>query len=173
MRADFVSGLIFVALAIVIYSVNWQTSYPPILGDPGSLVLPSAIAFAMACLGTLVAARSLLQLRASRRVDGDQVLNDGARRRAADRATLFSGFLTVLALLGYVLLLPYLGYFFATLIFFTSASWALGTHSWRATAGYLCGGFVVALVTYYALSRGLNILLPRGSLIIFLERLHA
>ncbi len=172
MRADMVAGLLFIALAIAIYSVNWQMSYPPMGGDPGSTVMPTAIAVCMGVLGALLAVRAAIAAMATRSLHQHQAPQVAAP--AVARAVLWrTGCCATLSLLGYVLLLPYLGYFIATTLFFTGAAWILGSHGKRAIVGYLIGGLLVASVTYFALSKGLNILLPRGSLVILLEQLHA
>lgn len=159
MRADSIAGVIFIALAIFIYSVNWQMTFEPALGDPGSTLLPSVVAVIMAVCGALLTFQALMKARMQPMPEKRQAPLEPPSVKNNFNLVL-AGSITTAALLGYVLLLPYLGYLVSTVLFFTAASWALGKHSLGATCIYLMAAVVVASVTYYALSRGLKISLP-------------
>lgn len=63
----------------------------------------------------------------------------------------------------YVLLLPKLGFIFASILFVSSLQWLLGPPLWRRLAGSLLIGIGTAVITYWIFEKYLYVFLPRAA----------
>lgn len=143
-------GLGFVALAGLLYSINWQWSAEPTLGDPGPLLLPNIMAVLIGLLGLSL----IIKPPPTPTAEVEEVLPGQLRP--------WRGAGACLCLLAYVLLLPYLGYSLATALFFGGTTWLLGELKPRSALVCSLIAVAVAVGSDYLLSEGLNINLPEG-----------
>jgi putative tricarboxylic transport membrane protein len=155
MHPDRIFGLGFIALAGVLYALNWQLTDAPTLGDPGPTLLPSVIAVAMALLGLRLTLKP---------APAEQPAEDNASSPALSRAQWLTGIGSVANLLAYVVLLPLLGYLLATLIFFTLGARLLGNPGVKLLGIYALAALAITAISYALLTGVLDIHLPTGAL---------
>jgi putative tricarboxylic transport membrane protein len=93
-----------------------------------------------------------------------------ARDRKKERTTITNRLqeyqptlLSFCLFLLYVLLLPKLGFLFATILFVSSLQWLLGKPVWRRLPGSLLIGIGTSVVTYWVFEKYLHVFLPRGA----------
>lgn len=143
-------GLATIGCSGLLYSIYWQDTLKPTLGDPGPMLLPGLIAVLLTLMGLILLVKPS--------TDGepeDETDNSGELRP-------WRGALSVVAILAYAWVMPNLGYTVSTALFFALSTWLLGRLSLRAGVQCCVIAVLVALATQYLLASVLNVSLPEG-----------
>lgn len=134
-------------------------------GTLGAGVFPKILFSILAILGTLLTINSIVKERkaksSSEQKPGEAPQSHDLLKNLSGYSYVFVGFLSVL---GYMLLMKYIGYTYSTLIFMPALMWILGPKNRRAmwiTASVTLG---VTFSIYLLFQKVFNIFLPEGEL---------
>ena len=168
MKSDIFFGPLFVIVSIYMYFQADELP-PSMYGTLGAGVFPKILFSLLAILGVILTINTVKILKKTK-VKSDESTTSGNGVTSAQTGVLvffsnysyvFTGFLSVLA---YMLLMKYLGYTFATLIFMPGLMWILGPKNLRSL-------WITALVTigvtfsiYLLFQSVFRIFLPPGEL---------
>jgi putative tricarboxylic transport membrane protein len=150
---DGISGLVVLAACAVLYALTFR-----IEGNP--LVAIGPAFYPRLALGVTAALAAMLVV-ADFRARGARA---AAPPRPAGKAPNYALVIaTFAAFIGYVVLLPYLGFRIATFVFVVVLrvllDWPTGAKAWT---GVIVLGALTTLVTWFAFEQYLAVLLPRG-----------
>lgn len=148
--ADRWFGLATIGCSGLLYSIYWQDTLQPTLGDPGPMLLPGLIAVLLTLMGLILLVKPSTEGEPEEEVD-----TPGEFRP-------WLGALSVVAILAYAWVLPNLGYAVSTAVFFALSTWLLGQLSVKAGVQCCIISVLVALATQYLLASVLNVSLPEG-----------
>lgn len=153
-HSDKIAGLAFIALAAGIYVVSADFPTVPGMPEPGPAFFPRVIAGLIGVLGVVLIVESVRNGEAhSHRIDRRGVVRIGG-------ATLL--------LVGYVAVMPYLGFVVDTALFLVVFMWFSGVRSPVATLVVAVG---VPVVLHYVFVSFLHVPLPEGSVVSVVEYL--
>ena len=169
MKEDKVIGLILIAFSVFMY-VQADRLPPALFGALGADLVPKMLFIALAICGAVLIAQSLIRERkakvsgvgfaASRTRTGAGLLLKTKALLGYYQYVIF-GFL---AFLAYVILMYYLGYPIATLIFLPVIMWVLGPRNKKSVVVIILTTLGVTFIIYYSFLKLLNVFLPEGSL---------
>ncbi|ROQ20968.1 putative tricarboxylic transport membrane protein [Marinimicrobium koreense] len=143
-------GLATIGCSGLLYSIFWQDTLKPTLGDPGPTLLPGLIAVLLTLMGLILLIRPPTDREPAEETD-----NAGTFRP-------WRGAFSIVAVLAYAWVLPNLGYAVSTAVFFALSTWLLGRLSLRAGVQCCLIAILVAVATHYLLASVLNVSLPEG-----------
>ncbi len=143
-------GLATIGCSALLYSIYWQETLKPTLGDPGPMLLPGLIAVLLTLMGLI-----LLIKPSADSEPADETDSSGELRP-------WRGALSVVTILAYAWVMPNLGYAVSTALFFALSTWLLGRLSLKAGVQCCVIAVLVALATQYLLASVLNVSLPEG-----------
>jgi len=154
MGRDGVAGLLLLALSILLAIQTREIPRSPFL-PLGADFLPQVLLAILAAGGLLLLVQDLLRHRRQR-----------APREGLSRFRDVPGTIPAIfaAFAGYVLLMPTLGFFLATLAFVAVAQVLLGPYRPRDLPRIALVAVGTATLTYMIFERYLHVLLPRGVL---------
>lgn len=141
-------GLATLSFSGLLYSIHWQKTLEPTLGDPGPTLLPTIVAALMTLLGLLLLFKPTRSTEAADEPEGIWRPVRGAA--------------SVAAVLLYAWVLPNLGYAVSTALFFAATTWLLGRLTLKKAGMCVVTAVLVALATNYLLASVLNVSLPQG-----------
>jgi len=168
MREDKVIGLILIAFSIFMY-IQADRLPPAMFGTLGAGFVPKILFCILAGCGALLTIQSLLRDRKAR-ASAAGLPSDKAgldKSRFSVKAFLKSyqyvifGFVVFFV---YVVLMYYLGYPIATLIFMPVFMWILGPRNKKAALVTALTTLGVTFIIYYSFLKLLSVFLPEGSL---------
>jgi len=168
MKADKVIGLILIAFSIFMY-IQADRLPPALFGTLGAGFVPKILFAILAGCGAVLTIQSLIRDRKARasqaELPSDPVGLEEPRFTVKAFLKYYQyvifGFLTFLA---YVILMYYLGYPIATLIFMPVFMWVLGPRNKKAALVTTLTTLSVTFVIYYSFLKLLKVFLPEGSL---------
>lgn len=143
-------GLATIGCSGLLYSIYWQDTLKPTLGDPGPMLLPGLIAVLLTLMGLI------LLIKPSTDSEPEEEADTSGELRP------WRGAFSVLAVLAYAWVLPHLGYAVSTAVFFALSTWLLGRLTLKAGVQCCVVAVLVALATQYLLASVLNVSLPEG-----------
>lgn len=148
--ADRWFGLATIGVSGLLYSIYWQDTLKPTLGDPGPMLLPGLIAVLLTLLGLTLLIRPPVDDEPEEETDTSGELRP------------WRGAFSVVAVLAYAWVLPNLGYAVSTAVFFALSTWLLGRLTWKTGVQCCVIAVLVAIATQYLLASVLNVSLPEG-----------
>ncbi len=168
MKEDKVIGLILIFFSVFMY-VQADRLPPALFGALGADLVPKILFITLAICGAVLTAQSLIRERKAKVSGVDSQLENAGRRglRLKTKELLgyyryvIFGFLTFLA---YVILMYYLGYPIATLIFLPVIMWVLGPRNKKSVLVITLTTLGVTFIIYYSFLKFLKVFLPEGSL---------
>ncbi len=168
MKEDKVIGLILIAFSIFMY-IQAERLPPALFGTLGASFVPKILFIILAGCGTILTIQSLIRDRRLRASKADLPAGDaGPEESRFDAMAFFRHYRYVifgfLAFLAYVVLMYYLGYLIATLIFMPAFMWILGPRTKKAALVTALTTLCVTFVIYYSFLKFLKVFLPEGSL---------
>ena len=150
---DAVVGICLLAVAVLYWLGADAIPTSPLSGGVGADGLPKALAYALGVLSFILIGRSLLLAQAARaaRLEPDEAAEQRRQHLRAGGMFLIG--------VGYVVLLPYLGYLLSIVLLVAAVSW----YSGRAPSPTMAAVAVVTGVGFYFLFvRFLDIAQPPG-----------
>ena len=168
MKEDKVIGLILIAFSAFMY-VQADRLPPALFGSLGADFVPKILFIILAICGAALIVQSLIRERKAKVSAADSKLENGGGEGllSTTRALLryyqyvIFGFL---AFLAYVILMYYLGYPIATLIFLPVIMWVLGPRNKKSVLVIILTTLGVTFIIYYSFLKFLKVFLPEGSL---------
>lgn len=148
--ADRWFGLATIGGSGLLYSIYWQDTLKPTLGDPGPMLLPGLIAVLLTLMGLILLIKPPVDTEPEEETDTSGELRP------------WRGTFSVVAVLAYAWVLPNLGYAVSTAVFFALSTWLLGRLSLKAGLQCCVIAVLVAIATEYLLASVLNVSLPEG-----------
>lgn len=148
--ADRWFGLATIGGSGLLYSIYWQDTLKPTLGDPGPMLLPGLIAVLLTLMGLILLIKPPVDTEPEEEPDTPGELRP------------WRGTFSVVAVLAYAWVLPNLGYAVSTAVFFALSTWLLGRLSLKAGLQCCVIAVLVAIATEYLLASVLNVSLPEG-----------
>jgi hypothetical protein len=168
MKEDKVIGLILIAFSVFMY-VQADRLPPAMFGALGADFVPKILFVVLAICGAVLIVQSLIRARKAKasgvdpqpeKAGGEGVLDKTKALLKYYQYVIF-GFL---AFLAYVILMYYLGYPIATLIFLPVIMWVLGPRNKKSAVVIILTTLGVTFIIYYSFLKLLNVFLPEGSL---------
>ena len=164
MREDKVIGLILIAFSVFMY-VQADRLPPAMFGALGADFVPKILFAVLAVCGAALIVQSLIRERKSTGSAADSQLEKGLLLKIKALLGYYQyvifGFL---AFLAYVILMYYLGYPIATLIFLPVIMWILGPRNKKSVVVIILTTLGVTFIIYYSFLKLLSVFLPEGSL---------
>ena len=168
MKADKVIGLILVAFSIFMY-IQADRLPPALFGTLGAGFVPKILFIILAGCGAILTIQCLIRERKARasetELPSEETGPEGPRFKISEFLKYYQyvifGFF---AFLAYVVLMYYLGYPIATLIFMPVFMWVLGPRDKKAALVTALTTLGVTFVIYYSFLKLLRVFLPEGSL---------
>jgi len=168
MKEDKVIGLILIAFSIFMY-IQAERLPPALFGTLGAGFVPKILFAILAGCGAVLTIQSLIRDRKARVAQAE--LPSGPVGTEEPRFKVKAFFKTYpyvifgfVAFLTYVVLMYYLGYPVATLIFMPVFMWILGPRNKKAALVTALTTLGVTFVIYYSFLKLLRVFLPEGSL---------
>jgi len=168
MKEDKVIGLILIAFSIFMY-IQADRLPPALFGTLGAGFVPKILFCILAGCGAVLTIQGLIRDRKARASEA-VVPPDTAgpdKPRASVQAFLKSYQFVIfgfVAFFVYVVLMYYLGYPIATLIFMPVFMWILGPRDKKAALVTALTTLGVTFIIYYSFLKLLSVFLPEGSL---------
>ncbi|MGD2016065.1 MAG: tripartite tricarboxylate transporter TctB family protein [Desulfobacterales bacterium] len=168
MKADKVIGLILIAFSIFMY-VQADRLPPALFGALGADFVPKILFIILACCGAVLTIQCFIR---ERRIKAAAVELREDEDEPVDSSFTVKEFfnyyryviLGFVAFLAYVIIMYYLGYPIATLIFMPVFMWVLGPRNKKAALITVLTTLGVTFIIYYSLLKLLRVFLPEGSL---------
>ena len=164
MKQDKVIGIILIVFAVIMY---YQTTLlpPALFGDVGAAFVPKIWFTILGICGVSLTATGFVRDRKRRAVGGDEAAVDPVGVRLKEFLIHYRFVLTgFIIFFLYILLMKYIGYLYATLLFMPVLMWILGPKTGKTIP-------VIALITlgvtgiiYWGFVKVLKVFLPTGSL---------
>ncbi|EHA14689.1 tripartite tricarboxylate transporter TctB family protein [Halomonas sp. HAL1] len=151
------TGIAFMLLAVAVFVVARQ--YPSgMMGDPGPQLMPITIAVLMFPLGLVLALKKPERQASSQ----DEEVGDVGGGEKLDLGRLVLVGVLLLSMVGFVLMVEYLGTIVAIMIYIWIATLLLGERSLKAAAQYLVFALATGAVLYAVLYQFFRMSLPSG-----------
>jgi hypothetical protein len=168
MKEDKVIGLILIFFSAFMY-VQADRLPPALFGALGADLVPKILFITLAICGAVLIAQSLIRERKAKVSGVDSQLENADRRGLLLKTKALLGYYQYvifgfLAFLAYVILMYYLGYPIATLIFLPVIMWVLGPRNKKSVVVIILTTLGVTFIIYYSFLKLLNVFLPEGSL---------
>ncbi|MGD9045254.1 MAG: tripartite tricarboxylate transporter TctB family protein [Desulfobacterales bacterium] len=168
MKEDKVIGLILIAFSAFMY-VQAERLPPALFGALGADFVPKILFIILAICGAVLMVQSLIRERKAKvSADDSQLENGGGGGLLSNTRVLLKSYQYVifgfLAFLAYVILMYYLGYPIATLIFLPVIMWVLGPRNKKSVLVIILTTLGVTFIIYYSFLKFLKVFLPEGSL---------
>jgi len=168
MKEDKVIGLILIAFSIFMY-IQADRLPPALFGTLGAGFVPKILFAILAGCGAVLTTQSLIRDRKARAAEAEVQSDQVAPAAPGFTVTGFLKYYQYvifgfLAFLAYVVLMYYLGYPIATLIFMPVFMWVLGPRNKKAALITTLTTLGVTFIIYYSFLKLLNVFLPEGSL---------
>ena len=168
MKEDKVIGLILIAFSVFMY-VQAERLPPALFGALGADFVPKILFVILAICGASLIIQSLIRERKAKASGADSTPESGSGEGVLTRTKalleyyqyVIFGFL---AFLAYVILMYYLGYPIATLIFLPVIMWVLGPRNKKSVVIIILTTLGVTFIIYYSFLKFLKVFLPEGSL---------
>jgi len=168
MKEDKVIGLILIAFSVFMY-VQADRLPPAMFGALGADLVPKILFAVLAVCGAALIVQSLSREKKAKASGVDSQPENAGGEGVIDKTKallkyyqyVIFGFL---AFLAYVILMYYLGYPIATLIFLPVIMWILGPRSKKSVVVIILTTLGVTFIIYYSFLKLLNVFLPEGSL---------
>ena len=168
MKEDKVIGLILIAFSAFMY-VQADRLPPALFGSLGADFVPKILFTILAICGAVLIIQSLIRERKAKVSAADSQLENGAGGGLLSNTKALLGYYQYvifgfLAFLAYVILMYYLGYPIATLIFLPVIMWVLGPRNKKSVLVIILTTLGVTFIIYYSFLKFLKVFLPEGSL---------
>jgi hypothetical protein len=168
MKEDKVIGLILIFFSVFMY-VQADRLPPALFGALGADLVPKILFITLAICGAVLTAQSLIRERKAKVSGVDSQLENAGRRGLRLKTKELLGYYRYvifgfLAFLAYVILMYYLGYPIATLIFLPVIMWVLGPRNKKSVLVITLTTLGVTFIIYYSFLKFLKVFLPEGSL---------
>lgn len=168
MKEDKVIGLILIFFSVFMY-VQADRLPPALFGALGADLVPKILFITLAICGAVLTAQSLIRERKAKVSGVDSQLENAGRRGLRLKTKELLGYYRYvifgfLAFLAYVILMYYLGYSIATLIFLPVIMWVLGPRNKKSVLVITLTTLGVTFIIYYSFLKFLKVFLPEGSL---------
>lgn len=168
MKEDKVIGLILIFFSVFMY-VQADRLPPALFGALGADLVPKILFITLAICGAVLIAQSLIRERKAKVSGVDSQLENAGRRGLRLKTKELLGYYRYvifgfLAFLAYVILMYYLGYSIATLIFLPVIMWVLGPRNKKSVLVITLTTLGVTFIIYYSFLKFLKVFLPEGSL---------
>ncbi len=168
MKEDKVIGLILIFFSAFMY-VQADRLPPALFGALGADLVPKILFITLAICGAVLTAQSLIRERKAKVSGVDSQLENAGRRGLRLKTKELLGYYRYvifgfLAFLAYVILMYYLGYSIATLIFLPVIMWVLGPRNKKSVLVITLTTLGVTFIIYYSFLKFLKVFLPEGSL---------
>ena len=160
MKADKVIGLILIAFSIFMY-VQADRLPPALFGTLGAGFVPKILFIILAGCGAVLTIQCLIRERKIKAAGVVELREDEGEPVDRYYQYVILGFI---AFLAYVILMYYLGYPIATLIFMPVLMWVLGPRNKKAALITVLTTLGVTFIIYYSFLKLLRVFLPEGSL---------
>lgn len=159
MKQDQVFGAVLIAFSVFMY-IKAEQLPPPMFGALGADVFPKILFVLLASMGAVLTGQSLWKQAKRPRLESPpaEVSAETYFRRYR---YVYMGFFFFL---GYVVIMYYLGYLIATLIYLPAFMWVLGPRTLKSAAVIGVISFVLTFGLQYAFIYLLKVYLPEGSL---------
>ena len=155
MKEDKVIGLILIAFSIFMY-IQADRLPPALFGTLGAGFVPKILFAILAGCGAVLTIQSLIR---------DRKVRASEAELQSDHVELEEARFMVMAFLKYYqILMYYLGYPVATMIFMPVFMWVLGPRNKKAALITTLTTLGVTFVIYYSFLKLLKVFLPEGSL---------
>lgn len=168
MKADKVIGLILIAFSIFMY-VKADRLPPALFGTLGAGFVPKILFIILAGCGAVLTIQCLIRERKIKAAGVELGEDEGEPVASPFKVKEFLKYyqyviLGFIAFLAYVILMYYLGYPIATLIFMPVLMWVLGPRNKKAALITVLTTLGVTFIIYYSFLKLLRVFLPEGSL---------
>ncbi len=168
MKEDKVIGLILVAFSVFMY-VQADRLPPAMFGALGADLVPKILFAVLAVCGAALIVQSLIGERKAKASGADSPPENVGGGGVLLKTKALIGYYQYvifgfLAFLAYVILMYYLGYPIATLIFLPVIMWVLGPRNKKSVVVIILTTLGVTFIIYYSFLKLLNVFLPEGSL---------
>ncbi len=168
MKADKVIGIILIAFSIFMY-VQADRLPPALFGALGADFVPKVLFIILAGCGAVLTIQCIIRARKIKPAGNELPEDEDEPIDSTFKVKAFFSYyqyviLGFLAFLGYVILMYYLGYPIATLIFMPVFMWVLGPRDKKAALITVLTTLGVTFIIYYSFLKLLRVFLPEGSL---------
>ena len=168
MKEDKVIGLILIFFSVFMY-VQADRLPPALFGTLGAGFVPKILFIILTICGAVLIAQSLARERKTKASGTDSKKAVSDRKGLLIQTKEFLGnyqyvIFGFMAFLAYVLLMYYLGYTIATLIFLPVIMWILGPRDKKSVVVITLTTLGVTFIIYYSFLKFLRVFLPEGSL---------
>ena len=168
MKADKIIGIILIAFSIFMY-VQADRLPPALFGTLGAGFVPKILFIILAGCGAILTIQCLIRERKIKAAGVELGGNQGKPVDSRFKAKAFLSYYQYvifgfIAFLAYVILMYYLGYPIATLVFMPVFMWVLGPRNKKAALITVLTTLGVTFIIYYSFLKLLRVFLPEGSL---------